>query len=117
MSVLSQEQREAHLETSRELFARMQGVEEVTDGYRFSLASEPDVIVKAAEFITLEKLCCPFLNFALEVDAGGPVWLRLTGRAGVKDFIREEISGILGTPIFPWARPLTALLSTPRQET
>ena len=92
----------AHLATSRELFERLKTVEELGDGYRFRLESEPVVIVKTAEFISLEKLCCPFLNFALEVDAeGGPVWLRLTGREGVKDFIREEISGILGTPLFP----------------
>ena len=25
-------------------------------------------IVKAAEFITLERLCCPFFNFALELE-------------------------------------------------
>ena len=27
------------------------------------------------------------------------VWLRLTGREGLKDFIREEISGLLGNAI------------------
>jgi hypothetical protein len=101
MSKLSPEQRTAHLATSRELFEKLQTVEELSDGYRFRLDGEPNVIVKAAEFIALEKLCCPFLNFGLEVEAeGGPVWLRLTGREGVKDFIREEISGILGTPLF-----------------
>jgi len=30
---------------------------------------------------------------------GGPVWLRLTGREGVKAFIREEIGGLLGQAI------------------
>ena len=102
MSVLSPQQREEHLATSRELFSKVQALEEVAKGYRFRLAGDANVIVKAAEFISLEKLCCPFLNFALEIEAdGGPVWLRLTGREGVKEFIREEISGILGTPLFP----------------
>jgi len=55
------------------------------------------VLLKAAEFISLEKLCCPFLAFRLDIDAeGGPVKLRLTGREGVKAFIREEIDGLLG---------------------
>jgi hypothetical protein len=56
--------------------------------------------VKLAEFISLEKLCCPFLSFVVDVEReGGPVWLRLTGREGVKAFIREEIGGLLGQAI------------------
>ena len=62
--------------------------------------SGPDLIAKLSEFISLEKLCCPFLKFVIEVEAeGGPVWLRLTGREGVKAFIREEINGLLGVAI------------------
>ena len=99
MSVLSPAQREAHLKTSRALFSTIKQIEELPDGYGFRLAG-PDVIVQTAEFIELEKLCCPFLNFALEVEAeNGSVWLRLTGREGVKAFIREEIDGLLGTVI------------------
>jgi len=100
MSVLSQDQRERHLTTSRELFSNLQAIQEVANGYEFRLADDPNTLLKAAEFISLEKLCCPFLNFAIEVNAeGGPVWLRLTGREGVKEFIREEISGLLGHAI------------------
>jgi hypothetical protein len=100
MSVLSLEERERHLTTSRELFSSLQAFQELSDGYEFRLSTDPNTIVKVAEFISLEKLCCPFLNFAMEVEAeGGPVWLRLTGREGVKDFIREEISGLLGHAI------------------
>ena len=99
MSVLSPAQRETHLATSRWLFSRIEQIEELSDGYRVRLDG-PDVVVKTAEFIALEKLCCPFLNFDLEVQAeSGLVWLKLTGREGVKAFIREEISGLLGTVI------------------
>jgi len=46
----------------------------------------------AAEFITLERLCCPFLTLALEVERErGPLWLKLTGREGVKPFLRAEL--------------------------
>ena len=100
MSVLSPEQRETHLAASRELFSSLQAIHELSDGYEFRLSNDPNTIVKVAEFISLERLCCPFLNFAMEVTAeSGPVWLRLTGREGVKDFIREEISGLLGHAI------------------
>lgn len=100
MSVLSPARRETHLATSRELFSRVQAIKEVVDGYEFQIVDEADAILKVAEFVTLEKLCCPFLNFTIDVAAeGGPVTLRLTGREGVKDFIREEINGLLGNVI------------------
>lgn len=100
MTALSLEEREMHMATSRELFSNVQTIQELPSGYEFRLGDEPSSIVQAAEFISLEKLCCPFLNFAMEVQPeGGPVWLRLTGREVVKDFIREEVSGLLGNTI------------------
>lgn len=100
MSALAPEKREEHITTSRELFSHIVSIRELTDGYAFELGNGPDAIVKAAQFIALEKLCCPFLHFALEVEAeGGPTSLRLSGREGVKEFVREEINGILGGPI------------------
>jgi hypothetical protein len=99
MSVLSPAQRETHLAISRDLFSSLKQIKELSNGYQFRLDGA-NVVVKAAEFISLEKLCCPFLNFTLEVEAEkGSVWLKLTGREGVKAFVREEISGILGTSI------------------
>jgi hypothetical protein len=99
MGVFSPAQRETHLKRSRELFLYVKEMGELANGYKFRLDG-PEVIVRTAEFITLEKLCCPFLNFTLEVEAeSGAVWLKLTGREGVKAFIREEINGLLGTVI------------------
>ena len=99
MSVLSPAQREMHLATSRELFSNLKEIRELSNGYEVRLDA-PNAMLKAAEFVTLEKLCCPFLSFSIEVAAeSGPVWLRLTGREGVKEFIREEINALLGTAI------------------
>lgn len=86
--------------TSGALFRAVVGIRELADGYAFGLPNESGVLLKGAEFVTLERLCCPFLGFALEVEPeGGAVWLRLTGRDGVKAFIREEVSGLLGGAI------------------
>ena len=88
-----------HLAKSRELFLQIREMRELADGYEFRF--EDDVLNRLAEFVSLEKLCCPFLNFGIEVEAeNGPVWLRLTGREGVKAFIREEISGLTGLTRF-----------------
>ena len=100
MSAIEAGRREQHIATGREVFQAVTEIRELPDGYAFRLPDEPDVLVKTAEFISLEKLCCPFLGFVIEVEAeGGPVWLRLTGREGVKAFIREEVSGLLGGAI------------------
>ena len=101
MTAIAPDQRPQHLATSRELFSRIEEVRELSNGYEFRLADDPALISKLAEFVSLEKLCCPFLNFVIEIEAeGGPVWLRLTGRDGVKAFIREEISGLIGFTVF-----------------
>lgn len=97
MTAIPAERRASHLATSRESFARIEEVRELPDGYEFRLADGPDLLTKVAEFVSLERLCCPFLRFAVTVEAeGGPVWLRLTGREGVKAFVREEIGGLTG---------------------
>jgi hypothetical protein len=95
MTAIAAEQRPVHVATSRELFSRIEEVRKLPDGYEFRLGDHPRLLMKIGEFVSLERLCCPFLRFASEVEAeGGPVWLRLSGREGVKDFIREEISGL-----------------------
>lgn len=99
MTVLAPAQRERHLATSRELFSTLKQIRELSNGYEFRVDG-PNVIMQTAEFVSLEKLCCPFLNFEIEVEAeNGQVWLKLFGREGVKAFVREEISGLLGTAI------------------
>jgi hypothetical protein len=68
-----------------------QGIKELPSGYAVRLPADPSIIRDAAEYITLERQCCPFFDFALEAEReGGPVWLSLTGRAGVKEFARLE---------------------------
>ena len=100
MTAIPPDRRPVHLATSKDLFSRIEEFRELADGYEFRFAGGPDLIVKLAEFVSLEKLCCPFLNFSIEIQSeGGPVWLRLTGREGVKAFIREEINGLLGVAI------------------
>lgn len=103
MSPIEPSRREHHIATGKEVFRAIAEIRELPDGYAFQLPDDPNMLVKLAEFISLEKLCCPFLGFVIEVEAeGGPVWLRLTGREGVKAFIREEVSGLLGGAI-NWA--------------
>ena len=79
-----------HLLTRRLMDDVVQQVRELPDGLEFRFAAEEYDAV--AEFVRLERLCCPFLVFSLEVSPNhGPLTLRLTGSEGVKDFIRAEL--------------------------
>lgn len=93
MEAIEPSKRQQHISTAKHLFGSVQDVRELPNGYAFRLSDESEMMIKAAEFISLERLCCPFFGFALEVEPeGGTVWLHLTGREGVKPFIRAEIA-------------------------
>ena len=64
---------------------------EIPDGYEFEFAPDPETYRLVSEWMGQERACCPFFDLALRIEReGGPMWLRLTGRPGVKAFIREE---------------------------
>ena len=52
---------------------------------------EPDLVSQLASFVELERACCPFLTFRIDVRAGDSVWLELTGPAAAQEIIRELI--------------------------
>ena len=85
-------QRKRHNAVMQRLQAAVQHVRDLPDGYALQFPAEVDMFSLAAEFIALERLCCPFLTFALEVEGNSEhLWLRMTGRAGVKAFLRGEL--------------------------
>ncbi len=66
--------------------------EPVAGGFAMRYPADADTILKLAEFITLERLCCPFFDFEIRLDAGAEqVELRLTGGPGVQEFLQAEI--------------------------
>jgi len=92
MDAIEADRRPQHIATARHLFSSVSEIKELSNGYAFHLPDESEMLLKVAEFISLERLCCPFFDFTLEVEReGGDVWLHLTGREGVKPFIRAEI--------------------------
>lgn len=81
-----------HKRNSEQVFNAVQEWQELSDGYAFQLPAETGIIQKAGAFISLERLCCPFFNFELEVTPDhGPVLLKITGDQRVKEFIEVNI--------------------------
>lgn len=92
MTAIAPEQRPQHMATIKRLFSLVEKMRELPDGYSFKLPNDSEVVLMAAEFISLERLCCPFFDFAIDIEReGGPFWLSLTGRQGVKPFIMAEV--------------------------
>jgi hypothetical protein len=88
---ISAEQRPRYMALAKKLVSAKQEVRELADGYAFRFSVEATTIQDLAEFIAYERLCCPFFDLELVVEReGGPVWLRLRGREGLKEFIRTE---------------------------
>jgi hypothetical protein len=67
------------------------GKQELPDGLALSFPAEPAVFVQLAEWISLERRCCPFLGFAMEWKQDDTVSLRLTGQPGTKEAIAAEM--------------------------
>ncbi len=92
MTAIAPEQRAFHQARAEHLwFEAAQEIRELPDGYAFRFTA--DEYSTITEFIANERLCCPFFTFGLEVGSErGPIWLRLTGREGVKEFLRTELN-------------------------
>ena len=64
---------------------------ELPDGYAFQMDTKQIGTDQLAEWIELERKCCPFFGFEIRwTPQDGAVWLNLSGPEGVKDFILEE---------------------------
>jgi hypothetical protein len=80
--------REQWAETGKQVYAAVQEVQGLPDGYGFRLPPDSAMLLKIAEYIANERLCCAFIHFTIEIEPnGGPFWLRLTGGEGVKEYM------------------------------
>jgi hypothetical protein len=89
---LSPELRKRHFEELGPALVKLRrGVRELPDGYEFEFPSDTKTLAMLEEWVGQERLCCPFFDINVHfVQEGGPVWLRLTGRTGVKEFMEAD---------------------------
>ncbi len=93
MSALSNEQRSRYRELRELLRSALSAIRELTDGYEFEFVPDPANYRALSEITPLEHACCPFFDVSIRLEReGGKLWWRLTGREGVKPFIRAEFS-------------------------
>jgi hypothetical protein len=94
---LSPEMRKRHFEeVGPALLKLKKGTRELADGYEFELPADKATWQLLSEWVIEERLCCPFLDIDVRFTReGGPLWLRLTGRPGTKEFIKEDFPELI----------------------
>jgi hypothetical protein len=93
-AALTAQARKRHFdELSPALLARKKTIRELRDGFEFEFPSGTATFQMVSEWVAGERLCCPFFDIDVHVEReGGSLWLRLTGREGVKQFIHAEFA-------------------------
>jgi hypothetical protein len=70
---------------------------ELNDGYTLRIDANRASLVEVAEWIGLERKCCPFFDFQVDMHGeDGTMWLSLKGREGVKQFIEMDFPMLRG---------------------
>jgi hypothetical protein len=82
-----------------ELASATHDVHELPRGWAFRFPGGAILAPRLVEWMSLERRCCPFLEFDLELgEDDEPAWLRLTGAEGVKQFLAHEIRAFFPPP-------------------
>jgi hypothetical protein len=91
-AALTAQARKRHFdELSPALRARKTSFRELANGFEFEFPSDTATFQLVSEWVAGERLCCPFFDIDVHSEReGGALWLRLTGREGVKQFIRVD---------------------------
>jgi hypothetical protein len=74
-------------------------VEPANGGYAVRLPGDDETFRAVAEWILLERRCCPFISFAISFgDVDEPLRVALTGDADVEDVLRTEFGSRVVLP-------------------
>jgi hypothetical protein len=93
LDAISAGDRPRYNELRRMVGTAVTGKRELPDGIAVRIATERMSLAQLAEWISFERKCCPFFEFRIEVaPKSGPVWLSLTGRPGVKEFLAQAFA-------------------------
>lgn len=92
LSALTRAERAAHQKYTRVLVEKALEQQPLEHGRRFRFASAQ--LVTIAQWVALERRCCPFFAFQIEVEPEAKgVTLSVTGPDGAVEFLEAEWEG------------------------
>ncbi len=84
------DQRERWMEVGLQVYAAVEEVQELPDGYACRLPNDSAMLIRAAEYVSLDRQCCQFVRWSLVIEPnGGAFYLQITGPEGTKEFTRH----------------------------
>ena len=92
LGALSVDERARRSTLASQVYARFREVREISDGYAACLDPDPAIVRDALDWLLLERRSCPFLHLDLSFEPpNGPVWFRLRGGPGIKEFLAARL--------------------------
>lgn len=64
---------------------------ELPDGFALLMPNDHATFLEVAEWVSLERRCCGFAEFKLELRLDDTVWVTITGRSGAKEVLAAEM--------------------------
>ena len=89
MSALSAAERERYTALRNKLLAAIRNVASTATAFRLTL-NDSISVTDAAEWMTLERRCCPFLDLGIELDRQGSMRVTIGGDENIMAFLAEE---------------------------
>lgn len=88
-------QRERWIELGIRLYAAVEELRELPNGYACRFPSDAAMLLLAAEYMSLDRQCCRFLRWELCTEPNlGPAWLRITGPEGAKQVLTQAFEHV-----------------------
>jgi hypothetical protein len=93
LKAFTPQQREQWKKLIDQLMPAVTSARDRNDGYSLQVDTRKMSLVEVAQWVDLERKCCPFFDFQLDLHGvDGDLWLSLTGREGVKQFIEMDFT-------------------------
>jgi len=92
MKAISAAQRPHYDDLMKKLRGSIRGRTELADGFAYGLDPKGITLQELGDWMTMERLCCPFLTFNLEVKNDGATQLSMRGPEGTKLVLKEDFS-------------------------
>jgi hypothetical protein len=88
-NALTAAERERWMVVGTAMYKAVQEIEELPNGYALRLPGTAEILLLIAEDLTMDRLCCPFLSYTLDIQPDkGPFWLKIMGSQEAKAFLK-----------------------------
>ena len=91
LKALDAEQRTRQKELLNVVRDKIQKTVELSNGFALQMPNDHATFLEVAEWVSLERRCCGFAEFVLEMRLDDTVWVTITGRPGAKEILAAEM--------------------------